>query len=327
MLSEIEKATKRYCMEMYIFLDDTDQDFIGKLKEKSKQGVKVVMVLDALGSARLKKESVQSIKEAGIELLFFSHWLRHTHRKILIVDGKTAFVGGVNIGKEFSAWRDMQIKLEGRMVKSISASFAYSYEMAGGHDADILAYRKKALTHRLRTWFLDHWPSRNIFSLKSHYIKKISRAKKDILIITPYFTPPKWFVALIDSAVRRGVKVEIIIPQNTDQPLIDRVNYRYMYELSKIGAHFYLSKEMNHAKAMLIDRKEGLIGSQNIDFLSFRLNAESGIFFRQKNMVAELSQIMDQWKKEADIFQPEKYKMSLKDYIIFPIIKLAYHLL
>lgn len=327
MLQEIEKAARSIYLEMYIFLDDTGYDFREKLEEKARQGVRVIMVLDALGSSGLKKESIEAIRKSGIELLFFSDWLRHTHRKILIIDDKVAFIGGVNIGRQFSAWKDIQLKLRGRMVKSIGASFAYSYEMAGGADPHILAYRKRAVTHKLRTWFLDHWPARGMFSLKNHYIKKISGAKKSIVIVSPYFTPQKWFVALIDSAIRRGVKVEIIVPKKTDKPLIDRVNHRYMYELSRMGAIFYLSKEMNHSKAMLIDDEEGLIGSQNIDFLSFRFNAESGVFFRQKNMVAELGKIIRQWKKEADLFKPEKYKMSLKDYIIFPIIKLAYHLL
>lgn len=329
MIDQIDKAKKSIFLEMYIFMDDTgtSHDFIGKLKEKAKQGVKVVMVLDAFGSSELKEKSVESMRAAGIEFLFFSDWLRRIHRKILIIDEKTAFIGGVNIGKKFATWNDLQLKLKGRIIRPIITSFAYTYEMAGGKSKDILALRKKTLVSKFKFWFLEHWPVSGMYSLKSHYTQKISAAQKNIRIVTPYFTPPRWFVALIDGAIRRGVSVEIIIPKNTDLPLIDRINHRHIYDLSLLGVKFYLAQEMNHAKIMLIDDQEGLVGSQNIDFLSFRFNAESGVFFKQKNIVEELKKIILQWEKNSDRYDPARYKMSLRDYLLFPIIKLIYHIL
>jgi len=329
MLSEINKATKSIFLEMYIFMEDTgaSHDFIGKLKEKATQGVRVVMVLDAFGSSELTEGSIESMRSAGIEFLFFSDWLRRIHRKILIIDEKIAFIGGVNIGKKFATWNDLQLRLRGKIIRPIITSFAYTYEMAGGKDKYILALRKKTLASKFKFWFLEHWPVSGMYSLKSHYIQKISAAQKNIRIVTPYFTPPRWFVALLDASIRRGVKVEIIIPKSTDLPLIDRINHRHIYDLSLLGVEFYLGREMNHAKILLIDDREGLVGSQNIDFLSFRFNAEFGVFFRQKNTVEELRKIILQWEKNADIYDSAKYKMSLYDYLLFPVIKLIYHLL
>ncbi|MDO8240904.1 MAG: phosphatidylserine/phosphatidylglycerophosphate/cardiolipin synthase family protein [Candidatus Moranbacteria bacterium] len=329
MLSEIDQAKKSIFLEMYIFQEDTtsSHDFIGKLTKKAKQGIKVILVLDAFGSSDLSEKSIKSMQSAGIEVVFFSDWLRRIHRKILIVDENVAFVGGVNIGKKFAAWNDLQLKLKGKVIRPVVTSFAYTYEMAGGKNKHILMLRKKTLTSKLKFWFLEHWPVLGMYSLKSIYTRKILSAQKSIRIVTPYFTPPRWFAALLDGAVRRGVKVEIIIPRKTDLPLVDRANQHHIYNLSQLGVKFFLGREMNHAKIMLIDDQEGLVGSQNIDFLSFSFNAESGVFFKQKNIVAELRKIILRWEKEASIYNPRRYKMSLVDYLIFPIIKLIYHLL
>jgi len=328
MLGEITKARQSVFLEMYIFADDTSgsHDFIGKLKEKAKQGVRVVLVLDAFGSRDLSEKSIISMRDSGIEVIFFSHWLRRIHRKILIVDENVAFIGGVNIGQSFANWNDLQLKLRGRIIRPILSSFAYSYEMSGGKDKNILLLRKKALISKIKFWMLEHWPVSNMHSLKSHYTEKILAAQSSIHIVTPYFTPPRWFVALLDSAVQRGVQVKIIIPKKTDHPHVDRVSHRYMHNLSQLGVRFYLTGNMNHAKILLIDSSEGLIGSQNIDLLSFYFNAESGVFFRQKNIIIELEKIILRWENEAEAYDSTRYKMNLLDYVLFPIIKLAYQL-
>ncbi len=329
MLDEIDKAKRSIFLEMYIFQEDTksSHDFIGKLTKKAKQGVKVILVLDAFGSSDLSEKSIKSMQSAGVEIVFFSDWLRRIHRKILIVDENVAFVGGVNIGKKFAKWNDLQIKLTGKVVRPIITSFTYTYTMAGGKNRHILMLRKKTLASKMKFWFLEHWPISGMYSLKTLYAKKISEAQNNIRIVTPYFTPPRWFVALLDTAIKRGVKVEIIIPRKTDLPLIDRANQHHIYNLSRIVVKFYLGKTMNHAMILLIDDQEGLVGSQNIDFLSFSFNVESGVFFKQKNIVAELRKIILHWEKEASIYNPRRYKMKLIDYLIFPIIKLIYHLL
>lgn len=329
MIAEIDKAKKSIFLEMYIFMEDTSgsHDFIGKLSEKARRGIRVVLVLDAFGSSELSEATIARMRAAGIEIIFFSDWLRRIHRKILIVDENTAFIGGVNIGKRFATWNDLQLKLRGRIIRPILSSFAYSYEMAGGKDGYILLLRKKALISKLKFLVLEHWPVPGMFSLKSLYTQKISAAQKNIYIVTPYLTPPRWFVALLDEAVRRGVRIELIIPQKTDSLLMDRINRHYAHMLSALGVQFYLSREMNHAKILLIDDQEGLVGSQNIDFLSFNFNAESGVFFKQQDIVLELKEIILQWQKKATIYDSDRHKTGLTDYLLFPIIKLIYHLL
>lgn len=324
MLDAIGRAEKSVYLEMYIFLDDTSEshDFLGKLQQKARAGLQVIIIADSFGSSELKKESVRALRQAGAEFLFFSHWLRHIHRKILIVDEKIAFIGGVNIGKKFALWNDLQLRFSGRMVRTIAKSFAYTYEIAGGKNKKILALREKSFAKKFRFWIMEHSPVKNIYSLKDQYREKISGAKKSIRIATPYFTPPRWLRALLDSAIERNVSVEIIIPKKTDLPIINRINHRYMYELSLSGVDFFLTNKMNHSKALLIDNETGLIGSQNIDHLSFEINTEAGMFSRDRRLIRELAQTMNKWKKDSQKFSPQKYKMKFIDYIILALIKI-----
>jgi cardiolipin synthase len=324
MLKAIDEAKKSIYLEMYIFDVDTAEshDFIGKLQQKARNGLSVVIVADAYGSKALKKELAGKISNSGIEFIFFSHWLRHIHRKVLIVDEKTAFIGGVNIGKRFTHWNDLQLKIGGMIVKKILKSFAYTYEMAGGKNKKILKYREKKFAAKLKFWIMEHWPTRNIYALKNHYLEKITQAKKSIVMVTPYFTPPRWMISVLDDAVRRNVKVEILVPAEVDVPIMSRVNLRYIHVVSNLGVKFHMSKQMNHAKLLLIDDEEGMIGSQNIDLASFRYNNEVGIFFKEKRLVKELSGIITDWKKNSQEFNPRQYKMRAIDYVIFALMKI-----
>lgn len=329
MLSAIRHARESVFLEMYIFLDDTQEshDFIGELKRKAGQGVRVIIVADAYGSKPLRKETVEDLRAAGVEIRFFSHWLRHIHRKILVVDKKTAFVGGVNIGRRFAHWNDLEVRVDGRIVSRIIQSFAYTYEMAGGQDPAILAYRGRKFPARLRVWFIEHWPLRNVYTLKDYYIENISRATGLIRIVTPYLTPPRWLVSLLDNAVDRGVRVEIIIPQKSDWTIMNHINYRYADKLSRSGIGIYLSRNMNHAKLLLIDDDSVLIGSQNVDLFSFRINAEAGIFFRDREVVRELTPIVERWKRHSLVFSSEYHRMHLIDYVILALMKLLHPIL
>jgi cardiolipin synthase len=324
MIEAIDGAQKSIFLEMYIFLDDTEEshDFIGKLIAKSKSGLKVIIVTDAYGSKLLKKETLEKLKDANIEILFFSNWLRHIHRKVLIIDEKVAFLGGVNIGKRFSQWKDLQMKLSGRIAKRLLTSFAYTYEMAGGKNEKFLKLRKRKFSYKLKFWLVEHWPSRNIYTLRSHYSEKILSAKEKIQIVSPYFTPPRWMISLLDGAVRRGVQVEIYVPEETDTPLMTRINLHYINKIYSIGAKIFLAREMNHAKIFLVDAKEGLVGSQNIDLASFRYNSEVGIFFTDKHLIKELSDILEDWKNDSEEYKPQRYKMRPIDYVILALSKI-----
>jgi cardiolipin synthase A/B len=306
MFKAMKKAKKFVYLEMYILDSDTEHthNFFSLLKEKASQGIEVVIIADAYGSLSLESQAVKELRQAGAEFIFFSHWLKRTHRKILIVDNETAFLGGVNIKEKSRNWRDLQIRIEGAPVKLIIKSFANSYYRCGGKRESILRFSYTPLSKKIKNFIIDNWPSTNkLYNLNSYYKRKILQAKFLLQIVTPYLLPPRWLLAALDDACRRGVKVEIIIPKYTDIKYLDRINFINACRLSRIGVKFYLGREMNHAKLMLIDKKEAAIGSQNMDIFSFEFNYEVGVFSRQKDLVADVEKIIEIWKKEAKSFK------------------------
>jgi len=304
-LSAITDAQYSIYIEMYIFLDDTKQthDFLGKLKEKALAGVKVVIIADAYGSINLKSVSVAELRAAGAEFIFFSRWLRRTHRKLVIIDEKIAFFGGVNIEDKIRHWYDLQIRLRGRIVKPLLRSFAYTYERCGGKDEKILVHSRLPLVRKFKSWVIDTWEiGEKKYNLNNYYRRKLIEAKNSIKIVTPYLLPPRWLLASLDNAIHRGVKVEIIIPEDTDVGFLNQINYANAARLASVGIDFYFMTNMNHAKVMIIDNKEALVGSQNLDILSFNFNLELGVFFEQKQAVADLEKIWQRWREAS--YQP-----------------------
>lgn len=327
MFKAMAAAQKSIYLEMYIFSGDTQatHNFLGLLRDKAKAGLEIVVVADAYGSSKLTKETVNELRQSGVEFIYFSHWFRRTHRKILIVDNQTAFIGGVNIEENTRNWRDMHIKMTGRITKPLLQSLAYTYQMAGGKKESILKYSRQPIVRKIKSWITDN-VIRNgkTYNLSIYYQEKIRAAKNYIQIVTPYLLPPRWLIALLDDACRRGVNVDILIPNDTDVKPLNKINYLNACRLSDLGVKFYLMPLMNHAKIMLIDGQEGVIGSQNMDILSFNLNIEAGVFFQQKDLVADLERIVDRWKKEAIAFTARERKMKLTDKILIVILKFFY---
>lgn len=330
MFKAMAAATRSIYIEMYIFMDDTQatHNFLQILKDKAKAGLEVVIIADAYGSASLKNKADDELRAAGVEVIFFSHWFRHTHRKILIVDGQTAFIGGVNIEEKTRDWRDMQIRVAGAVVRPILRSFAYAYKMSGGKNENVLHHSHRPLTQKVKSWLADNLTSTSaVYQLSAYYREKVAGAKESIVLVTPYLLPPRWMIALLDNACRRGVRVEILIPNDTDVKPLNKVNYLNACRLSDLGVQFYLLPVMNHAKIMLIDDAEGIIGSQNMDVLSFNWNIEAGVFFQQKGLVADLSRIVGQWKKESVVFAARGRKVKFTDRILIAILKIFYPIL
>jgi cardiolipin synthase len=305
MLAGISVAEKSIYLEMYIFDDDIiGNNFILSLEDAAKRGLRVVFILDFLGSHMLASKTVERLRRAGAEVLFYSFFLRRAHRKILIIDEKTAFIGGVNIRKRYSSWKDLQIRVTGRVVTQIVASFARVYKECGGNDAFLADISRKSIVYKTKLWFLERGVGQKRELLKKYYESRIDEAKQSIVLVTPYLLPPRWFFARLHQALLRGVEVEILMPRSSvDHYLANKLNYSYAAFLTELGVRCYFAPGvMNHAKAMLIDNREGLIGSQNIDVLSFGFNTEAGVFFDDQQIVSDLSKIINKWKAGAELF-------------------------
>lgn len=317
MLSAISGAKKSVYLEMYVFQNDTiGYDFFSVLEKKARDGVHIVLILDSFGSSGISSDAIKKLRRAGAEVLFFSYWFRRLHRKILIIDENTVFLGGVNIRNAYAPWKDLQVRVTGRRILSSSLrSFARVYKECGGKNTELLVrIGTKPLLRKARAWFTEHGIGGKWLEIKEQYEFHIGKAKEKITLVTPYFFPRRWLLARLHETILRGVTVEIIIPKDTDHGwIMNRVNYWELSFFIKLGAVGYLSNEMNHAKALLIDDAVGMVGSGNLDPLSFGWNAEAGVFFTRAAMTRDLGKILEEWKTDATIFTPEMFRPKWHD--------------
>lgn len=323
MLVAIGAAVRSVYMEMYILEDDqTGRNFLDALARKSREGVRTILIVDGFGSSALSSVRIQELRAAGVEVHFFSFWFRRTHRKLLILDEEVAFVGGVNVGRRFASWRDLEMRVVGRrLVRSIVRSFARVYRECGGNDPLLRAEEETRLLRRARTWFVEHGIGTKRSALRALYEERIDRANVSLAIVTPYFIPHRWFIAAVHRALARGVAVDLIVPARTDFRSADRINRHEIFLFASLGASCFLAKKMNHAKAILVDGREGIIGSQNLDALSFDWNAEAGLFFDDGRMVRDLGRIIEGWKKEAAPFDPIRDMLPWYDRLVALILR------
>jgi cardiolipin synthase len=330
MHESVQKAKSLILLEMYIFLPDTSPqyNFIDTLIKKARSGVKVAIIADKIGSQRMPVSVVRKLRTAGAEFLYASKLLRRTHRKILVIDNKIAFLGGVNIQRATRKWNDLQIKIIGKTpIKTISRSFAYSYKMYGGRKKEILDLYDKSKLTKVKNTILEHNPYENISTISSYYRDKVITAKEKIIIVTPYLLPPLWLVILLQKAVKKGVKVEILVPKKTDLWFANLINNSYVKKMSSLGIKVYYYNSMNHAKLMLIDDKELFMGSHNLDIASFKLNSEIGIFIQDKQAILEVKKIILEWKRDSNIVTAKEHQLNWFDFLLMKFIAFFYSIL
>lgn len=322
MYKACSNARKSIYIEMYVLDSDTREthDFVELFKAKVAQGVKVVLLLDALGSSSLESDEVKALRQAGVEVKFFIKWLTFTHRKLLIVDEQKVYVGGVNIKKNFIDWVDLMLSFDMQHAGSFLKSFAGSYALAGGTDPEVLAFNKKMVRKNPKFGIIDHIPLLGYFRLKKYFQRKIGGACHSITLVTPYLVLPGWLEDALRRAVERGVKVSIIIPELSDVFLTRITNKYFLKKLSAYGVEIHLLSYMNHAKTILVDDKEAMVGSGNIDNLSLGRNSEIGVFFSEPEPVAELKEILEKWRATAKEYHPDRHSLKWYEKLSLPIL-------
>lgn len=324
MLSDIAAARTSVYIQMYILEADIHgEKFVAELEAAAKRGARVVILLDSLGSMSFPSAVSERLRSAGAEILFYSFFFQRMHRKILIVDERVAFVGGVNVAKAFASWRDLQVRLTGRAIRPMLRSFGRVYVDCGGKGVvPVPAGPHPGLSRGRDMRFIEHRSVGRIRELRRYYVKQLQGARESIVMVTPYLLPPRWLLAQIHQALLRGVTVEFLIPRATDHAFSSAVNRAYAPVLARLGARCFIAPHMNHAKAMLIDGREGIIGSQNLDLLSFDWNIEAGVFFDNHRMVQELGEIIIRWKAESTPLDPSSMPARWFDGFVKVLLKL-----
>lgn len=292
----MEKAQEYIHIQYYIIRnDELWQPFEKLLTEKVKQGVEVRLLYDSMGSRTMKGRDWKRLKEAGIQVgeffpaLFGRLQFRinyRNHRKIVVIDGKTAFVGGFNIGKEyvgmepkFGYWRDTHLQIRGSAVLSLHIRFILDWNYATKQNLFITdRYFKEYKQERQgeeAVQIVTSGPDSKWQNIRNVYLKMISKARKYIYIQTPYFIPDETIMNAIRIAAMSGVDVRVMIPCKPDHPFVYWATYSYIGDLLEAGAKCYTyDNGFLHAKGMVVDGVVSCYGTANMDIRSFCLNFE-----------------------------------------------------
>jgi cardiolipin synthase len=330
MYQALSTAQKSIYWEVFIFVDDKVGDtFVELLCAKAKAGVEVKMVIDAIGGFQMSQTAVRRLIDAGVDLHFYNRlypeirlwrwfsrlWFRN-HRKVLVVDETTVFLGGVNIKASYGEWDDIYLKIQGLVPRPLLRGFAKSYISSGGKKSAVWHLLKpndreswKDFTNKLK--FIVHSPKlRQDKITRKLYIKALAMAKESVNFLTPYYAPDKAFLKALTAAKKRGVKVNIFLPLRTDTKLLELIARAYFRLTLKAGANLYLLPKMNHGKAVTIDDSTGMVGSINMTPRSYGMNEESGVYFSDTKMVAELNAIFNSYKASAKSVDEAMIKRS-----------------
>ncbi|PIR03466.1 MAG: hypothetical protein COV60_00085 [Candidatus Magasanikbacteria bacterium CG11_big_fil_rev_8_21_14_0_20_43_7] len=341
----IKKASSSIYWEVYTFVDDdSGNTFISLLKEKAKAGVVVKLLVDAFGSSELSKDAIDAMTAVGVDVRLFSaqhtkniltRWQRlwtRTHRKLLIIDETVGFIGGVNIQHSMSTWKDIHVRVHGPAVRSLLRSFAKSYVIAGGKNADVqnlLKYKFRLAKSVEDLEFIYDEPNTKQSRVRKKYVEALTKARERVILFSPYYFPDRKFLRALWSARKRGIKVDLLIPFRSDIRIATYAAYALFSLMRHRGVRVHLMKDMMHGKGVIVDDDWAMIGSSNIDQTSFYDNYEANIRFTDKHVVQQLKAIVTGWLSSSEMVQDNRWEhrgryMRLKEWISLKLYRLWY---
>lgn len=333
LFDEIRKAKHHVHLEYFNFRNDSIANALFELLgEKVKEGVEVRAMFDAFGNLSnnkpLKKKHLKAIRQKGIEIVKFdpfkfpyiNHALHRDHRKIVVIDGKVGYTGGMNIANyyikglpEIGDWRDMHVRIEGDAVNELQDIFLTMWNKStkqhvGGEQYYPLRADSTAKGN-IHVAIVDRVPRKLPKLMRQVYIKSIDAAQDKIQIVNPYFTPIPAIKKAIKRALKRGVEVEIMIPAKSDIPFTPDAAFYTVNKLRKKGADIYIyNGGFHHSKIMMVDSLFCTVGSTNLNSRSLRYDYEVNAFIFDRKTTDELSTMFEHDKQESTLLTKEEYK-------------------
>jgi len=309
-IDALNAAESTIHIEFYIVSDDTIGNRIKDiLIAKAKAGVEVRLVFDDVGSWSLPKKFIKSLTSVGVLVypfmevkfpLFTSKVNYRNHRKIIVVDGKVGFVGGMNIAdryivgsKELGPWRDTMLKLKGEAVNSLQVIFLVDWYFVTGQDISdrIKFFPKQEITTHHPIQITASGPDSDWASIMQAFFLAITKAKHHIYIASPYFIPNESILTALKTAALSGVDVRIMLPGKSDSTVVYWSSLSYISELIEAGIKVYLYQNgFNHSKILMIDTSFASVGSANMDIRSFEDNFEIAAIVYDEQITRQLEE-------------------------------------
>ena len=318
LLSDLRKAKSHIHIDVYIFEDDA----LGRLVrdvliDKAREGVEVRVIYDDVGCWNVKNEFFERMREEGIEVapflpvrfpLFTSKANYRNHRKIIVIDGRVGYIGGMNIalryvkgirkigkGRQHLPWRDTMVRMTGGIVYALQRAFLVDWFFV---DRTLISGDKyypvaDASTYRhCLAQVVTSSPAARYPEMMQGYVRIILAARQYIYIETPYFLPNEPVLFALKTAATAGVDVRIIVPRHNDARLADWAGRSYLREVAEAGVKVFLyDNGFMHAKSMVCDGALSTVGSTNIDFRSFENNFEANVFVYDDEVARQMKEI------------------------------------
>lgn len=328
-LDAIHKAQSTINFEVYIFQrGDTSRQVLEALTERARAGVQVRMTVDAMGSFSTPKRYFKQLQEAGGKMEFYhplrwNTWMKsnnRTHRELLIVDAKTAFVGGAGVADHWyydkppkhPRWRDEMFKVQGEAVRSLEGVFLENWlEASGELIAGEMFFPEEPIAGKTTALVMPSSPSQGGSTpARVLFQTLMASAHKSIQMTTPYFLPDESLTRDLVNARKRGVRVRLLVPGSKSDHLMTRSSSRGTYgPLLEAGVEIYeYQPSMIHAKITVIDGLWSVVGTTNMDNRSFGLNDEVNLAVLDSQLAKELEQEFEQDLAKAEQQTLAKWK-------------------
>lgn len=335
LFQQIEKAKHHIHLEYFNFRNDSIANALFEILErKAKEGVEIRAMYDAFGNSSnnqpLKKKHIKAIREKGIEIVEFDPikfpWINHVfhrdHRKIVVIDGRIGYTGGMNIADyyitglpEIGEWRDMHIRIEGDAVNDLQDIFLNMWNrctkqnIGGNEYYPTLSISDSTQRPNKKVAIVDRYPRKTNKAMRRIYAKAIESAENKVQIINPYFTPTRIIKKAIKKATEKGVDVEIMIPGKSDIGFTPDAAFYIANRLRKKGAKIYIyNGGFHHSKIMMVDSTYCTVGSTNLNSRSLRFDYEVNAFIFDDETTEELISIFQEDKEDSTLLTSEIYK-------------------
>lgn len=332
----IRNAKEHIHLEYFNFRSDSiAKEIFTLLAEKAQEGVKVRAMFDDFGNLSnnrpLRKEHLKMLNDRGIEIIRFdpmkfpyiNHAFSRDHQKIVIIDGRKGFTGGMNFADYYinglpgiGPWRDMHLCVEGPAVTGLQKAFLYVWnnetkQNIGGKEyfpyGEDCTYEPEQLGKQVA--IVQRVPHKSPDAIRRAYIEAMDAAEHHIRIVTPYFTPVKSLRKAIYRALKRGVRVEIMISEKCDISFSPDGGFYYANQFRKAGAHIYVYKGgFHHTKVMTVDDRFCTVGSANLNSRSMKYDYEINAFIFDLQTTWELDEIYKKDKTDSERMTKEYYR-------------------
>jgi cardiolipin synthase len=322
MLAAIAGARRTVCMESYTFAGDrVGRTFGEALRAAAARGAAVRLVADAIGSMATPGAFWDWLREAGVDVLLYRPaapwrrrwgWMRRDHRKILVVDRRIAFVGGINIGVEYApraegggGWRDTAIRLEGDVAGQLERAFLATWNAESETPVPVPDLPRVATAAEPLVRVLGSDQRRRRREIHRAYVRAIRGARERISIANAYFVPDRTVRRALRQAARRGVEVRVIVSRWTDVLVVHFASRALFGGLLRAGVRiFEWPAAMMHAKTAVIDGRWSTVGSFNIDHRSLLHNLEINVAVLDRGFGAEMEAMFEQDLAQCEEIRP-----------------------